>query len=66
MTQPDKVLTAPELVHEAQGYEADEHEARDHPTRHQPLAPQTRPVSAQCQVCGQRERAGYMFSERGS
>jgi len=67
MTQPDKVLTAPELVHEAQGYEADEHEAREiiRPAvsrlRHK-LEPYPRSAKCVVSVRGQ----GYMFSERGS
>lgn len=66
MSHPDKVLTARELVREAQGYPADDHEAREiiRPAisrlRHK-LEPYPRSAKCVVSVRGQ----GYMFSERG-
>jgi len=66
ITRPDQVMTARQLVREAQGYEADDREAREiiRPTisrLRSKLAPY--PHSAKCLVSVRGQ--GYMFSERG-
>ncbi len=66
MTRPDQVMTARQLVREAQGYDADDREAREiiRPTisrLRSKLAPY--PHSAKCLVSVRGQ--GYMFSERG-
>lgn len=66
MTRPDQVMTARQLVREAQGYDADDREAREiiRPTisrLRSKLTPY--PHSAKCLVSVRGQ--GYMFSERG-
>ncbi|MBI3241591.1 MAG: response regulator transcription factor [Chloroflexi bacterium] len=66
MTRPDEVLTAQQLVREAQGYQADEREAREiiRPTISRLRSKLAQyPHSAKCLVSVRGQ--GYMFSERG-
>jgi DNA-binding response OmpR family regulator len=66
MTRPDQVLTAQQLVREAQGYQADEREAREiiRPTISRLRTKLAKyPHSAKCLVSVRGQ--GYMFSERG-